>query len=630
MVIAPNAYDEGMQNIHIIDLMPPTIGNVEIETKSDPKKCFAAEVELKKTGITDNCAKDIQVTYTSNIPNYEAGFLPATLLNVPYGKYTLNYRASDNCGNFTIKTFEITIKDDQKPTPACHDNLAISLGSSGQAMLMARQVDAGSTDNCTENSKLQFRLQVPAPVQGAPFDITKTDTMYTFRCPTSKPANDTSNFKVYPIALWVGDENGNWDYCETVVVVQDNMKMCPTTVLKAMAGIIATSDNKPLEGVNLTLSGDVTKTVKTDKNGAFDFGNVPVLGNYELTPEKNDYALNGVSTYDLVLMTKHILGVQPFQNSTQYIAADVNKSGNVSTSDVVELRKLILGLQSSFTKNTSWRFIEREKTYPISSVSSWLSSLPNKKQIFNLDNLSFDFTAIKIGDLNQSAKTNSLVGTGNGRSQNTIIFEINQNEVEANETVTLTFSGNEMENIEGYQMALNYDKNKLELLEIHGNKEAFAVPEDGLITHSQVGNVADAKQLFGLTFRAKQKVDLTQAISLNERMMLAEAYNNEGEIKGIDLKFKQKTAIKSFEVYQNQPNPFDAVTFIGFQLPEAKHVKLTVSDISGRVLKITEGDFSAGYQQLTIDRSELNASGILYYRVETPTQSITKKMLVIE
>jgi hypothetical protein len=618
-----------MQFIHIIDKIAPEIGNIEIITNDSIKQCHAATVELTKKNIKDNCSSDITATYTSTIPGYEAGYLPATLKNVAYGKYTITYRATDNCGNFSSKSFDIVIKDTQLPTAVCHDNLALSLGTTGQGMLMARQVDAGSSDNCTAANKLQYRLQVPAPKQGDAFDISKTDTMFTFRCPTE--AGQDSFFRIYPIALWIGDESGNWDYCETVVVVQDNMKMCPPIVkqMKTMAGVIATNDNKPLEGVSLTLKGEMSKTISTGIDGTFSFKDIPA-GAYDLTPEKNDYPLNGVSTYDLVLMSKHILGVNTFTTANQLIAGDVNKNGKVTTADVVELRKMILGMQIGFTENTSWRFVERGQSLPITNTT-WLSNLPNKKQFLNLDNPNIDFTAIKVGDINHSAKTNPFSGTGNGRSQSILTMNIDENQAEADEIVTLTFSASdEISTIEGYQMALNYDKNSLELLQIHGNKDAFAVVEDGLISHSQVGTPMNNQQLFGLTFRAKQKTDLTQAISLNERMMQAEAYDTKGETKSIVLQFKQQTATKSFEVYQNQPNPFNGATMIGFQLPEAQQVKLTITDISGRVLKTIEGNFDAGYQQFIIERNELNTSGLLYYRVATPTQSVTKKMLVIE
>lgn len=625
MTIAPNAYDEGMQFIHVVDQTAPVIGAVNIETVDEPKQCYAAKVILKTDGITDNCAKDVVVSYISTIPGYEAGFLPATLLNVPFGKYTFTYKATDNCGNFTTKTFDVVVKDGIKPTPVCHDNLGLSLGSTGQAMLMARQVDAGSFDNCTPTNKLKFRIQVPAPTQGSTFDISKTDTMYTFVCPSNKPVGDTSTHTIYTIGLWVGDESDNWDYCETIVDVQDNMNMCPTVSNKSIAGLIATVDNKPMENVAITLKGNNSINTKTDINGQFSFDNLPINGNYELSVEKNDYPLNGVSTFDLVLMTKHILGVTPFQVPTQFIAADVNKNGSVTTADVVELRKMVLGMQTGFSKNTSWRFIDKNNNYAVNNVTTWLANLPNKKAYFGLATTpSADFTAVKVGDVNVSAKAN-------GRNNNPLIINADVQEAEANETVTLTFSSKAMAEIEGYQMALQYDIESLELLQINGDKDAFAVLENGLITHNQIGNVKDENQLFNLTFKAKQKAKLAEVISLDDKFLAAEAYNNLGEIKPITLKFKSnEIQQKAFEVFQNQPNPFNQATTIGFYLPNAAPVKLKIYDISGRLIKQFENNFEAGNGFFNINRNELNNNGLYYYSIETPNHAATRKMLMIE
>lgn len=625
MTIAPNAYDEGMQFIHVVDQVAPTIGLVKIETVDEPKQCYAAKVILTTDNITDNCAKDVVVSFISTIPGYEAGYLPATLLNVPFGTYTFTYRATDNCGNFSTKVFDVVIKDGIKPTPVCHDNLALSLGTTGQAMLMAHQVNAGSFDNCTPVNKLNYRIQVPAPIQGSIFDISKTDTMYTFLCPNNKPAGDTSTHTIYTIALWVGDESGNWDYCETVVDVQDNMKMCPTVSNKSIAGAITTVDNKPMENVSIVLNGNGSLNTQTDVNGAFVFNNLVANGTYELSVEKNDYPLNGVSTYDLVLMTKHILGVNPFQVPTQFIAADINKNGTVTTADVVELRKMVLGIQSGFSKNTSWRFIERNNNYAVNNVTSWLANLPNKKQFLGLTTPpAADFTAVKVGDVNVSAKAN-------GRSSNTLIINADVNEAEADEIVTLTFSSEDMSAIEGYQMALHYDKNSLELLHIHGDKDAFSLLQDGLLTHNQIGNVINENQLFGLTFKAKQKVKLAQAIGLDENYLVAEAYNASGEIKPITLNFKSiETIEKAFEVFQNQPNPFNQSTMIGFYLPNTAPVKLKIYDISGRVIRQIEHNFEAGNGHFNINRNELNNNGLYYYSIETPNHAATRKMLMIE
>ena len=628
MTPAPNQYETAIQVINIIDNVAPVIGNPEIVTTYDAKQCIASSIELKGNGFTDNCVQNLSITYTSDIPNYNAGFIPATLTNVPSGKYKITYRASDNCGNFTTKQVDLIVRDDKKPSAVCHDNLAVSLGNTGQGMILARNVDGGSSDNCTEKSKLKFRIQVPAPAKGSAYDPSKTDSMYIFRCPTS--SGDTSGIKVYSVALWVGDESGNWDFCETVVSVQDNMQMCPPiAMIKKVTGAVATYDSKPVENVQLKLKGAIEKTTTSDINGQFVFSDIN-SGSYDLTPEKNDFPLNGVSTFDLIMMTKHILGVQPFTAATQFIAADINANGVVSTADVVELRKMILGLQSDFSKNKSWRFIEKGSSYSTTSVNSWLANLPNKKQFLNLDNPIADFTAVKVGDLNLNAKTNSAP-SGAGRNDQTTDIIVSQDRATAGELVTVGFRLSEStQQLEGYQVALNYDKNALELVQIHGDKEAFAVLEEGVITHSQIGKPTENDKMFALTFRAKQQLDLSTALSLNEQKMSAEAYFTSGETKNLALKFNTARVAKSLELFQNQPNPFRGTTAIGFVLPETEHIKLTISDLSGRIIKTFEGEYQAGYQQIIIDGSELNGRGIYAYRLEAGNRSVMKKMVIVE
>ena len=82
-----------------------------------------------------------------------------------------------------------------------------------------------------------------------------------------------------------------------------------------------------------------------------------------------------------------------------------------------------------------------------------------------------------------------------------------------------------------------------------------------------------------------------------------------------------------FELYQNEPNPFEDKTVIGFQLPAAAAATLTVYDAAGRVVFTQQGDYAKGYNAMVLDRSLLKTSGVLYYTLETATASATKKML---
>ena len=160
------------------------------------------------------------------------------------------------------------------------------------------------------------------------------------------------------VQLYITDPEGNWNFCQTFINVQDNNKACiesqttdPTKAL--LGGQINTWKGDPVEEV---LVSSAQEDYMTAQDGFYHF-ELPMEKAYTLTPQKNHIPLNGVSTFDLVLMTKHILGVQPFDNPYQWIAADVNRSKTVTAFDLVLLRKMILAIDTEFSNNTSWRFV---------------------------------------------------------------------------------------------------------------------------------------------------------------------------------------------------------------------------------------------------------------------------------
>ena len=68
-------------------------------------------------------------------------------------------------------------------------------------------------------------------------------------------------------------------------------------------------------------------------------------------------------------------------------------------------------------------------------------------------------------------------------------------------------------------------------------------------------------------------------------------------------------------------------TFIGFHLPEAANATLRIFDETGRMVFTQNGEFAKGYNTISVDRALLNTTGLLYYTLETATDSATKKMI---
>lgn len=136
---------------------------------------------------------------------------------------------------------------------------------------------------------------------------------------------------------------------------------------------------------------------------------VPAAGyNFSVTPSKNINPLNGVTTNDLVLIQKHILGIELFDSPWKLIAADANQDGKVTTSDIIVLRKLILGVTAELPNGKSWRFLPLDYTFP-NPANPFLPPFPERIEVPNTTELvpsDFAFRGVKIGDVDFSADPN--------------------------------------------------------------------------------------------------------------------------------------------------------------------------------------------------------------------------------
>jgi hypothetical protein len=634
-----NGYFQYTQVIKVIDKVGPVLGTPKTPKLTEVGKECKVDLTIEKIDVSDCGTPSVSwaIIGANNVELTKGVSFPIkyTFVENQFGSYTVRYTATDNCGNYSSTDQILKIADVKKPTPICYHGLTIQImPTTKMVMLDAKVVDAGSYDNCTAQSKLKFKIQVPAPTPTIANTL-NPDTMktfYTFTCPPAGTVPDplTPNAYTISVALWVGDEAGNWDYCETYVIVEDNADVCGYNPIqmKPLDGEVKTEKAATVENVMLKLDGTKKMDIFSSVTGKYQFNDLPVVGKYTVVPEKNVYPMNGVSTLDLVLITKHILATQPIASPYQLIAADVNKSGTVSTADIVELRKMILGIQTNFSKNTSWRFVDKTFTFP-ANVNPLTVNFPETIDFNGISTAAkADFVAVKVGDINGNALTNSQQ-LGTGRTKNTFKVESEDQSYKAGEEVKMNFRANNVTNINGYQFTFEFDKNNLELLDIQGDKDNFAVVENGIITTSAMTYENANSDLFTFVFKAKRSGTLSKNVKLTSSITPNEAYNKEGEELEVNLDFKT-ARLEAFELHQNRPNPFNEATVISFNLPQNGKATLSISDASGRVVKVIENDFAKGYNEVKIAKNELGAAGIFYYQLEQNGQKATRKLVVIE
>ncbi|MFZ1704909.1 MAG: dockerin type I domain-containing protein [Saprospiraceae bacterium] len=146
--------------------------------------------------------------------------------------------------------------------------------------------------------------------------------------------------------------------------------------------------------------------IKQVDNSQFSFPVNDPFTSYYFKGWYNKNTSEGVSTFDIVLIQRHILGIESFSNPMQYVAADVNHDGKINSIDLIELRKVILGLYEFFPSNTSWRFIPTKNIYSNPNPLTWDDRLfitPGYDDVLDLE-----FVPVKIGDID-GMKNNSIM-----------------------------------------------------------------------------------------------------------------------------------------------------------------------------------------------------------------------------
>jgi len=162
-----------------------------------------------------------------------------------------------------------------------------------------------------------------------------------------------------------------------------------------LSGQVKDAYNNDMGGVSVELLDDNNEVIASqviDCGVAYSFSGLEEGQSYSIQLAKEDSHLNGLSTFDLVLMFRHILGIDALSSAALIRAADLNDSGSVSVLDVLQLRIWILGISIELPGNT-WLF-----TQETSGVEGPVFPI----MLFS-DQSDYNFTGIKRGDLNGSA-----------------------------------------------------------------------------------------------------------------------------------------------------------------------------------------------------------------------------------
>ena len=574
------------------------------------------------------------------------------------------WRSYDGCGNTVSATRYFQIVDKKAPTPYCL-NLSTAVMENGMVELWAIDFDAGVWDNCTDSDNILFTFSdVPPPTRNDEEYDSNDDLMWyngTFWYYNSEEIDlatgageyekqddyggevhrwepglrsagkiftldDADDNGIVQIPIYVWDECGNIDFCIINIRLVDNGGGGQAMI----AGQIKTESGLEVENVLTQINGPLnySSSMLTNSNGEYMFEDAPFYADYSVTGTKNDNYLNGISTLDLVLMQRHILGQAQFDTPYKMIAADVNNDKNISAVDLLDLRKLILGIFEEFPNNDSWKFIDESDRLSVSNP--WLYSDEIVIQNLEEDMMGENFVAVKIGDVNGSAVTNVNSNNIDSRSSKTIALSYDDKIIKAGETFDVALS-TDLNDLFGFQLTMNIPGLKLTNIEGQGITEAnISVKENAIVmSGNNLNAYSNNNELVSFTFVSNVDGKLSDILSISNDYLRSEAYvGNELEIVNVSL--NNNVSESTFALYQNEPNPFNDYTVISFDLPSAMHGKLSIYDVTGKTLKVIASDFSEGRNSVLLSKEDFGTSGMIYYKLEAGEFTAVRHMVIVK
>lgn len=665
----PYATDRARGGFRYVQYIKVYDANAPIVEAASPAECFQgnqagceATVSLSFTAF-DECSfaepvVELDEFYDPTQEFATAQFLSAaqvvangdstftlTLAGVPAGNHAFRIRASDGCGNSNLIIVPFCVEPAVAPAPICIQTLTVTLmpnENDAVAVLWASDLVASPIVDCFGNEITQFSIYLESIAGEQGFEPAVGNLSAEFDC---LDANSEVAVRLYAF-----DQAGQFDYCQVIVEVQlTNDNLCnPDAETAIIAGTIRNLLDEPLLGVNVALEGAAqSEEMETQEDGMYHFAGLLQGEDYTVSPTHFHDYLNGVRTSDIVGMTRHILGVEPFNSPYQILAGDVNGDTDIDVGDILATRSLILGIVDAFPNGMpSWSFVAAGHEFPV-LTNPWFEEFP---QVNNYNNLSAnvvaaDFVAVKLGDVNFSANTGL-----SGRSLPTapvraLELEMMEKLMVPGNVFEIQIKAPQLKDFSGFQGTLKIDQSKAQLLSIvpgiiaQGQYAADPAANEVRISWNwpQSIPVTSGSEAL-LTLRVKvlaiageEQLSVSELFSFGGQLTTPEAYLLNDERARVDLVFLENEVADGYRLLPNEPNPFKHQTTIRYQLPRAEaRVTITITDATGRVVREFRQAANKGLNQLVVQSSDLRASGVFSYTVSAGKWTASRRMVVME
>lgn len=619
-----------VQEIEVFEFEDPEFFCEDITVSADDDTC---EGFVDYTAIaSDNCTAEEDIKYSFTVDYFDDGTIDESNqgnnLNgvYPTGIHKAVFRAEDECGNDETCTVFFTVQDEKQPTPLCLP-ISVSLDENGEVEIWASDFNLNSFDNCTSAEDLVYSFSP---------DI--DDQIRIFDCDDLENGMNA----VISIQMHVWDEGGNYDFCTVILTITDTQDFCPDvgTFSADISGEVMTTKNlNAFPEVEMLIEGNSMemKNTMSDESGEYTFTDLSLYDNYTIKPYKNDDALNGITTLDIVRIQKHILGLNTFTEKEEIIAADVNHSESISGVDIIQLRKLILGVYADekLPQNDSWRFMPTD--------FEWNPVFPYEfPEEMVVDNLleSYDdasFYGIKIGDVNSSASVNAQSSVQTRSTPRRIFMD--EGRFEQGDCISVPVYADFSQNLEGLQLGIRFDEDIIAIKSISSpildiRADHYNIMDDEVyMSWDKIGGleVQKGEVIFVIEIDAQTAGSLSTAGFELIEDFNSELFDSQLEVGSIELSLRNDDpVIKATQLLQNEPNPFAEMTQVSFDMEHSDLVYIYLYDAQGKMLVQEVQKYEKGTHVIQFTGDQFRSTGLFYLTMESSSWSSTIKLVRIQ
>ena len=543
---------------------------------------------------------------------------------LPYGTHKIRWIVEDNLSNQEICTYTFIVKDCKNPTVVCINGLSADIMPTGTIQIWATDFLQYVEDNATPTNLLQLAIRKSGTGTGFPTDTANaSSTVVVFNC---------SELGFNQVELWAKDLAGNVDYCEAYLIVQGNNFACDTSNATFEFCTRLWCDQSPIEGVAIGFTESATGAPifqgqgVTGANGCSTVTGIPGQTNVTVTPTLESDPLNGVDVLDLVLIRKHILGIQPLPSYAQ-IAANAGGLGGISTYDIVLFSKLILGYYTTLPDQTSWKFVDADFVFP-NPTNPFETAIPPVVTLSNLPNdtvIQKTFVGIKVGDVNCSAYPGFKAPDVEDRAPLQAL-SLHDHYLKAGEILEIPLYFEKSAQWLGFQFGLSVQNERLQVLEAKGgpaaglNQDNFGLmPADFhcVWSNAQPVEITGGAPLVTLRVQALEDGWLHDALALRpSEQFKSIGYLQDESRNRLELVFAPSNqVVGQTSVGQLRPNPTTGKALIPVELAQKSNIQLEVFGLDGKLQWSQQQAREKGIHNLEIPAIALPQTGIYTWRL---------------